>query len=77
VLSSFLAVAQNAFAMYFTLEKKLKIITYAYAIAFAANFIGNFYIDSYGIVAASISTLIAFMIINLVQYMYIKKVIRP
>jgi O-antigen/teichoic acid export membrane protein len=77
VLSSLMAVTQNAFAMYFVLVKKLEIITYAYVIAFVANFIGNFYIDTYGIIAASISTLVAFMIINLVQYLYVKKAIRP
>ncbi|MFL2495296.1 MAG: lipopolysaccharide biosynthesis protein, partial [Porticoccaceae bacterium] len=77
ILSSFMAVAQNAFAMYFVLDKKLKIISYAYVIAFVVNFIGNFYIDSYGIIAASISTLAAFIIINLVQCLYVKKAIRP
>ena len=72
-----MSVAQNAYAMYFVLDKKLKIISYVYVIAFVANLIGNFYIDTYGIIAASISTLGAFMIINLLQYLYVKKFIRP
>lgn len=76
-LSSFMAVTQNAFAMYFVLEKKLEIITYAYAIAFAANFLGNFFIEDYGVIAASISTLVAFTIINFVQCLYVKVAIRP
>lgn len=76
VLSSLFAVLQNAYAMYFVLQKKLHVITYAYVVGFALNIVGNFYIKDYGIVAAAISTIAAFIVVNLVQYIYVAKFIR-
>lgn len=76
VLSSLFAVLQNAYAMYFVLQKKLYVITYAYVVGFALNIAGNFYIKDYGIIAAAISTIAAFIVVNLVQYIYVAKFIR-
>ena len=75
-MSSLFAVLQNAYAMYFVLQKKLYVITYAYVVGFALNIAGNFYIKDYGIIAAAISTIAAFIVVNLVQYIYVAKFIR-
>ena len=73
VLSALFAVLQNAFAMYFVLEKKLHLISYAYMVAFSINMVGNFYVEDYGIIAAAISTVSAFIVVNIIQYYFIKK----
>lgn len=76
IMSVFLAVIQNAYAMYFVLEKRLHIISYSYSIAFVVNIIGNFYIKDYGIFAAAVSTLLAFFVVNILQYVYIVGVMK-
>ena len=59
---------QNAYAMYFVLEKKLHIISYAYINAFLVNMIGNLFIKDYGIIAAAISTVLAYIVIVFVVF---------
>ena len=76
VLSSLLAVLQNCYAMYFVLQKKLHVITYAYMVGFIVNLVGNFYIKDYGIIAAAISTITAFIVVNLIQFYYVRKIVR-
>jgi O-antigen/teichoic acid export membrane protein len=74
--SIFLSVFQNAYAMYFVLSKKLNIINYVYIVAFIINLVGNFFIQKYGMIAAAISTIIAYIVINILQYIYIIKYIK-
>jgi len=72
-VSIFFAVIQNAYSMFFSLEKKLKIVAYFYFFAFILNLVGNLYIQNYGIIAAAYSTLAAFLFINIMQIYYLKK----
>ena len=74
--SIFVAVLQNAYSMFFSLEKKLHIISYIYLAAFLLNLVGNLYIQQYGIMAAALSTLAAFLMINILQVYYIRRRIR-
>jgi O-antigen/teichoic acid export membrane protein len=73
VVSIFITIIQTALSMYLTLFKKLYILALIYFIAFCINFIGNFYIQNYGIIAASISTFLAYLVIVLLQLIYIRK----
>jgi O-antigen/teichoic acid export membrane protein len=76
VFSVCLSVLQNALSFYFTLEKKLIFTTYAYAIAFVINIFGNFYIVEYGIIAAAISTLTAYIAMNFSLIYFMRRVVR-
>jgi O-antigen/teichoic acid export membrane protein len=73
LVSAFGAVYQAALGMYFTLYKRLGVLAYIYAIAFFINLFMNFGIEKYGMIAASISTLVAYLSINLmILFMIIK-----
>ena len=74
VFCSIFGVLQNAYAFYFVLEKKLHITSYAFLVAFLINITGNFFIESYGIIAAAISTVLAFISVIVIQYIYIRRV---
>jgi len=71
VIGIFLTVFQTAMSMYLVLLKKLNILTYIYGLAFIVNIIGNFFIDDYGIMAAAISTLLAYMVLSVGQVLYL------
>ena len=71
--SVFLTVLQTALSMYLTLLKKLKVLVMIYAIAFVTNLIGNIFIQDYGIIAAAVSTITAYLIILVIQFIYIKR----
>ena len=73
VVGIFITILQTAYAMYLSLHKKLHILAYIYLIAFILNLFGNFYIKDFGILAASISTLIAYFIILSLQVLYVRK----
>jgi O-antigen/teichoic acid export membrane protein len=73
VVGIFITILQTAYAMYLSLHKKLHILAYIYLIAFILNLCGNFYIKDFGILAASISTLIAYFIILSLQFLYVRK----
>lgn len=75
VFSIFFTLIQTALSMYLTLFKKLHILSYIYIIAFIVNIIGNFFIEKYGIIAASISTLLAYFIILTLQLIYVRRVL--
>ena len=58
---------------YIKLFKKVYILSYIYLIAFIVNIIGNLFIKDYGIIAAAISTLVAYIVILLLQILYVSK----
>ena len=58
---------------YIKLFKKVYILSYIYLIAFIVNIIGNLFIKDYGIIAAAISTLVAYIVILLLQIIYVSK----
>ncbi len=73
IIGIFLTVLQTAMSMYLTLAKKLHILAYIYAGAFTVNMIGNLWIKEYGIIAAAVSTLVAYFVLNLGMSIYVKK----
>ena len=76
VIAIFLTLIQTALSMYLALFKKLDVLAYIYIVAFVVNIIGNLFIKDYGIMAASISTFAAYLIILLLQLLYIYKNIK-
>jgi len=73
VLGIFFTVFQTALSMYLQLLKKLHILGYIYLVAFSINIVGNLYIKEYGIIAAAIATLLAYITIFILQFLYIRK----
>jgi O-antigen/teichoic acid export membrane protein len=73
IVGIFLTIFQTAISMHFILTKKLHILAYLNGIAFFMNIIGNFFIKEFGIIAAAISTLVAYMVLNLGQIFYLRK----
>jgi len=73
VLGIFLTVFQTAMSMYFILLKKLNIHAKIFLVASIANFLLNFYIIKYGMLAAAASTLIAYLIINIGVLLWLKQ----
>ena len=71
MVSVFVTVFQTALSMYLTLFKKLGVLTKIYALAFVVNMVGNFFISCFGIIAAGVSTLFAYLIILAFQFVYI------
>ncbi len=76
VIGIFLTVFQTAISMHLTLAKKLYILAYINGIAFIVNIIGNFWIKEYGIIAAAVSTLLAYLVLNMGQIYYFLKEMR-
>jgi O-antigen/teichoic acid export membrane protein len=74
VIGIFLTVFQTAMSIYLVLFKKLSVLAYINGIAFVVNIIGNFWIKNYGIIAAAISTMIAYLILNIGQIIYLRKI---
>lgn len=72
VIGIFCTVFQTAYSMYLNLYKKLHVLALIYIPAVILNLIGNFFIETYGIIAASISTLLAYMIILFGQFIYVR-----
>jgi len=76
IIAIFVTVYQTAYSMYFVLFKKLNILAYIYFIAFFVNVIGNLFIKDYGIIAAALATLGAYITILLLQIIYVAKYIK-
>jgi len=76
IITIFIGVLHTAHHMYFKLLKKLNILAYIYLIALFINLFGNLYILDYGIIAASISTLISYLVILTCQSIYISSILR-
>lgn len=73
LVSIFLNILHIAHHLYIKLFKKVYILSYIYLIAFIVNIIGNLFIKDYGIIAAGISTLVAYIVILLLQIIYVSK----
>ena len=73
IIAIFLSVLQTAMSMHFTLKKKIHILAYIGFVAFLVNIVGNFYIKEYGIIAAAISTLFAYLTLVIGQIIFIKR----
>ena len=73
VIGIFLTVFQTAMSMFLTLLKKLHVLAYINGIAFIVNILGNLFIKDYGIIAAAISTLVAYLVLNIGIIVYVKK----
>ena len=43
-------------------------------LAFIVNFVGNFYIEDFGIIAAAVSTLLAYAVLNIGYIIYLYKI---
>ena len=72
LIGIFVTVYQTAYSMYFILFKRLNVLAYIYLPALIVNLIGNLFIKEYGIIAAAISTLLAYLIILFGQIAYVK-----
>jgi len=73
IIAIFLSVLQTAMSMHFTLKKKIHILSYIGFVAFLVNIIGNFYIKEYGIIAAAVSTIFAYLTLVIGQAIFIKR----
>jgi O-antigen/teichoic acid export membrane protein len=71
LVTVFIGVIHTAYHMHLKLIKRLNMLAYIYFIAFCVNFFGNFYIKQYGIIIAGISTLASYLIILVLQIIYI------
>ncbi len=71
LLGIFVTVYQTAYSMYLNLFKRLDVLAYIYIPALIINLLGNLYIADYGVLAAAISTLAAYVIILAGQMIYI------
>ena len=73
LVSIFLNILHIAHHLYIKLLKKVFILSYIYLIAFIINIIGNLFIKDYGIIAAAISTLVAYIVILVLQIIYVSR----
>ncbi len=71
IIGIFATVFQTSSSMYLILYKKLNILAFVFCMAFVVNIIGNLFIKQYGIIAAGISTLLAYLTINILMYIYL------
>jgi O-antigen/teichoic acid export membrane protein len=76
LVSIFLNILHIAHHLYIKLFKKVYILAYIYFIAFFVNVIGNLFIKDYGIIAAALATLGAYITILLLQIIYVAKYIK-
>jgi len=72
VLGVILTVYQTALSMYFVLLKRLDIHAKIFMFAAIVNLGLNFLIPEYGIIAASLSTLTAYLLLNIFIFLWIK-----
>lgn len=72
-LAVFVAVFQTSYSLYLNLFKKLDVLAYIYIPALIVNIIGNLFVGKHGIIAAAISTLMAYLVILLGQVIYVKR----
>ena len=67
-----LTVIQTTLSMYFVLLKKLHIHARIFIFAAITNFGLNFLVADYGIIAAAVSTLVAYMMLNVLILLWLK-----
>lgn len=71
LVAIFVNILHIAHHMYLKLTKRLDILAYVLFVALVVNLIGNLFIEKYGIMAAAISTLVAYITILLLQIIYV------
>lgn len=76
VASVFLTVYQTAQSLYFVLFKKLQTHAVLFTLCALTNFVLNFYIEKYGVIAAAASTLISYVFLNALIIVWKKSVKR-
>jgi len=72
VIGIFLSVFQTAMSLYFILLKRLGVHAKIFIAASIVNFILNFYVIKFGIIAAAASTLLAYLIINVLVVFWLR-----
>ncbi len=73
LVAIFVNILHIAHHMYLKLIKRLDILAYVLFVALVVNLIGNTFIAKYGIMAASISTLMAYITILFLQIIYVSR----
>lgn len=73
LVAIFLNIFHIAHHMYFKLFKRLDLLAYIYLTALIVNLTGNLFINSYGIIAAAISTISAYLTIIVLQIFFAEK----
>lgn len=68
----FFSVFQTAMSLYFVLIKRLDVHAKLFFIAALLNFLANFYIGKYGLLAASLSTFMSYLIMTILVYIWLK-----
>ena len=74
LFATFLNILHIAHHMHLKLAKRLNILAYIFLIGLIVNLIGNLFIARYGIMAAAISTLVAYSVILIAQILYVWKI---
>lgn len=75
LIGIFVTVLQTCYSMYLNLYKRLDLLGYIYIVALIVNIGGNFFIMQYGIIAAALSTLCAYLIILFGQMLVVKNLL--
>ena len=76
LVAIFINILHIAHHMYLKLLKRLDILAYVLFVALVVNLIGNMFIAKYGIMAAAISTLLAYITILVLQMVYVSRYTR-
>ena len=76
IIGIFINVLHVALRVYLKLFKSLHILSFMLLIALIINLIGNLFIDQYGIIAAALSTLLAYISILIMEICYIRWYLR-
>ena len=71
LISVFVTIIHTAHHIHLKLLKKLNILAIIFFIGFIVNLIGNLFIKEYGIIMAAFSTLVAYIIILILQILYV------
>ena len=72
IIAIFINILHIALRIYLKLFKSLNVLALILFISFIINFAGNFFVSKYGIIAAAISTLLAYSSILIMEIAYIK-----
>ena len=73
LVAMFVNILHVAHHMHLKLIKRLDVLAYIFLVAFVINLVGNLLIKEYGIMAAALATLIAYIIIFILQIVYISR----
>ena len=71
IVAIFINILHIALRVYLKLFQSLDILALILFISFIINFTGNFFVSKYGIIAAAISTLLAYSSILIMEILYI------